>query len=640
MLLAAKVLVISRLLHKKLSQRPKPLPYLESLRNRLTALRRKLLARIDSRFKSLDLSGDGLVEAMCGFSLATSSSQTDVLRHFHHVRQEAMSAQCHKADRDHEGSLQALRIYVKTLKDTQTLVPGHLARALERLKSVPMFKSPDLYSLIELNLDVHERWIGDDIRTFKPYIRQDDLQRSEAERLLRTWAKQGFGSFLSDLKDRIQNIDEPLIIVQLRRRILELWFSNNWHSVGINSSEALDGLRDAFNIQLTRLVHSRVASLTEVTLTIQSTLHEWQIEESDRSLSLWDSSMTSTETSSGANPFRETLLATISGRTSSLQSVLNRYTTWLTRISAIEATIRSLQSETWDDDFEDIENNLLPNKQALLSSDDPHALQQELSNSLATAFRTLESSLEILPDATGEHDRGHTSGYLLRIFRELRQHLPPSYQNRALGLDSIPNLHEILANAALAIPWRKCQGRMRSTKFAGRRLWEGDPELPVLPSPWAFRLLKELVLFMTEFGVDLWSPSATDLLKQNLRGKLKLELAKPLPSAAKANGYSTAGPNGDMEEAKETNGIAHPSSSNSPNITDVCIQRVFDSFYLMQVVAPKNSNQKGGLEDDACGNLNVGLREGFALEQESIEKLEKGAEEYWKRTTMLFGLLG
>lgn len=642
MLLPAKILVISRLLHKKLAQHLKPPPYLETLRNRLTALRCRLLIKIDSRFKNLDITADVLVEAMCAFSLATSSSPTDVLRHFHYVRQEAMSEQRHQTSSGQARSLQALQIYIKTLKDTQTLVPGQLARALERLKSIPLFKSADLHALLELNLDVHERLIGEDIKTFKPYIRQDDLQRPETERLLSLWAKQAFADFLIGLEDRIQDIDNPLIIVQLRKEVLELWFSNSQHAVGINVKEALDGLRNTFNNQLMLLVQRQVASLTEVGSTIQSTLRNWNADASGPTLSLWDPSITSMETSRGAKAFRETLLFTINSRTTSLQSVSTQYMTWLTRISAIEDTIKTLRSATWEDDFEDIEDDddLLPTKQTLLSSDDPRALQKELSNSLTSAFRSLESSLKISPSTTDEHERGRISAYLLRIFREVRQHFPSSYEDPGLGLDSILKLHDILTEVALRIPWQECQRRMKSRKLAGRQLWEGNPELPILPSPWAFRFLKDLESFMTEFGTDVWSPSATDMLKRNVRGKLAFDFNNQYGSAAKANGYSIV-ENRDTEEAKKVNGNS-PSQPpvNATNLTDVRIQRVFDALFLMHAITPRNPTKTVEKEEDLFETSYAHMREAVELNRETAERIEKGAEEYWKRTGMLFGLLG
>src|SRR4051794_38878422 len=92
-LLAAKILVVSRLLHKALSQTSNAPSLVEKLRYQLASLRRHLLRHIDRQFSNLSPSTSVLVDAMCAFSLATSSSPTDVLRHFTHVRLQAIAAQ-------------------------------------------------------------------------------------------------------------------------------------------------------------------------------------------------------------------------------------------------------------------------------------------------------------------------------------------------------------------------------------------------------------------------------------------------------------------------------------------------------------------------------------------------------------------
>src|SRR4051794_7745229 len=76
-LLAAKVLTVSRLLLKTLGHTTPPLPVLDTLRTQLASLRRHLLRRLDQRLSNLDSSLEQLVEAMCAFCLATSSSSSE-----------------------------------------------------------------------------------------------------------------------------------------------------------------------------------------------------------------------------------------------------------------------------------------------------------------------------------------------------------------------------------------------------------------------------------------------------------------------------------------------------------------------------------------------------------------------------------
>lgn len=305
LLLAAKVLVISRLLHTKISQRSNPPPYLDNLRHRLATLRRKLLAKVDRTMKKVELSRSVLVEAMCAFALATSSSATDVLKHYHHVRLEAIN-ELEQGDSNVNNMLQPLKFYVNTLRDTRATVPASLAQALGKLKAGPILRSPDLYALIELNLDLHEKHLGDDIRTFTPYVRVDDLQKLETERLLRQWAKQAFSAFLDNLRIGVTEFYEPHQLMKLRNAMLQVWFSNQKYATGIDALDVVDDLREVFNTRWSRIIREKVSSLANVSSVVQTELQGWQSGISDVSPTLWTPAMLSMETSNGAKPFRGT----------------------------------------------------------------------------------------------------------------------------------------------------------------------------------------------------------------------------------------------------------------------------------------------------------------------------------------------
>lgn len=691
-LLAAKVLVISRLLHTKLSQRRNPPPILDDLRNRLASLRRRLLGRIDRRLKSLEISRDVLVEAMCAFSLATSSSPKDVIRHYHHMRLEAISENMGQDGDGHDNVLLALRLYVKTLKDTQAVIPTQLARALERLKLVPLFKSQDVYSLIELNLDVHERWIGDDIRTFTPYIRHDDLTKAEAERSLKQWAKSAFGSFLAGLRNRIEDVEDPERLVDLRRQVLELWLSNHQHSTGVDSAETLDGLRHVFNLQSTRLIQSRASKLDRVGLIVKNVLQNWQAGVSDLTPSLWDSSMTSMEFENGGKPFRERLASRFTGRNEPLNEVSLEYVSFLERIESLEEMIKKLREARWADDMDDVdnENYLLDNKQVLLSEDDPRLLQEELNSALQEAYTDLQVMLHKLFDKSETTNNGQQAAYLIRVWRELRQYLPKSYQNAQLGIGSIPTLQHTIAIEALRVPLERCSKRIAKMSQAkllqARPLWEGDPELPVLPSAWTYRFLLELASSMSACGSDVWSPQAVDTLKKELilsiapmlegrqavqvnghrdrdlldgEDKEEEELEEEVKKdeeeieerVREENGEVNGEEAGESEEKEERNSKEPEKYPEEPlNGTmsnghiefkpeeepeDGKIQRFFDVAYLTNASVVKETEA----EDNQLVSLQGSLIQDLAFEPKAMERMKKDAAEYWKRTSLLFALL-
>ena len=664
-LLAAKVLVISRLLHTKLSQLPNPPQYLETLRTRLRSLRRRLLGRIDRRFKTLELSAEALVEAMCAFSLATSSSPKDVLRHYHRIRLEAISEKVDQGVSGYENMLLALRIYVRTLKDTGAVAPGQLANALERLKSVSLFKSQEVYSLIELNLDIHGRWIGDDIKTFTPYIRHDDLSKAEVDVSLKQWAKRAFSAFLDGLSNRILGVQDPLLLVQLRGEVLELWLSNRQNSVGIDSIETLDGLRDVFNSQATRIIERRASVLADIGLMVEQILRNWQSSSSGPTPSLWELSMISMDMANVGKAFRENLMTRSNGKTEPLDAVSRQYTAFLEDIEAVEEMIRNIRQTKWVDEADDVddEEDPLDSKQVLLSEDDPALLQEKLNNALHKAYADLQGVLTRLHPHDKGANCGHQSSFLVRIWRELRQRLPKGYENNDLGLTSIPTLQTMVINEALGTPLERCTKRIARTSarksLRERLLWEGDPELPVLPSAWTYQFLLDLVSSMSSYGSDLWTAQAANGLKRGLIPSIEPILR--WRQEAEMNGHAksedinadTRDPrnqelvNGEIDEQgeqeskdssteKANSSLANGEpSDNKEKAKDAKIQRLFDVIYLIDAFDVKGL----GSADNALISLQDSLTEDLALDGQSVERMKMNAQEYWKRTTLLFALL-
>lgn len=673
-LLAAKVLVISRLLHTKLSQHSRPPPYLETLRNRLAALRRRLLAKIDKRMKSLDITRDALVDAMCAFSLATSSSPTDVLRHFHHLRIEAISEQGWERSNNHEGILRAMRLYIGTLKDTRATIPAMLAQALESLKSMPLLKSQDLYTLVELNLDLYESRIDDDVRTFTPYIRLNDLQKPESERQLQQWARRALSSLLDDLRKNLESFTDTLKVMDLRKGLFELWFSNQHQCTGIEPSEVVDGLRNAFNLRWAEIIRTQSTSLRELGMMIRNIVEDRPSRTTPPSQSLWNSTVISMDISHGGEAFRETLIATAQG-SNDIKAVSHQYTEWLQSLENIEATIVRVQAINWEDTGISIDDDddLLNDKQALLNEEDPRLLQEQCSDSVQQAFRILEDILGAVAEGLDEVSDGPKAILVLRIWRDIRQRMPKNYRRYELGLTSIQRLQKVAAKTVLRKPIQCCRKRIAKAAggniVPGRPLWEGDPPLPVLPSPWAFRLLREVMSSMAEAGSDIWSAHASDTLKQELRQTLVaiFEDSDSKPRASFSNGHlpepvgsaehSDQQKTGSDSVASSTTAQPETEPNGSPPAHDTLTnghlppeahlesrgaslecktQEVFDVMYLSLATTLKQSEQHS---DDTFIALQSKLEAELGGEGDSIKRLRKSAEEYWKRTSLLFALL-
>jgi hypothetical protein len=168
LVVAAKVLVLARLLIKSLGDEAKDGEneveggegLVEEMRRKLGALRRRLLRAVERMLERIDGDRDDLAQVLCAYSLATSSGSKDVLRHFLHVRGDAMALafeedeEAPKKGNEEERILRALGLYTRTLLDAQALVPRQLSDALLSLKGKPLLKDDTIRSLEGLRLDL------------------------------------------------------------------------------------------------------------------------------------------------------------------------------------------------------------------------------------------------------------------------------------------------------------------------------------------------------------------------------------------------------------------------------------------------------------------------------------------------------
>ncbi|KAG8531934.1 uncharacterized protein KY384_003570 [Bacidia gigantensis] len=680
LLLVAKVLVLSRLLHTKLSKRPSPLPYLEKLRERLAILRRKLLRRIDGHFKSVDADIPALTEAMCAFSLATSSGPSDIVKHFHHIRSEAMRGRMGEGAIGQKGMLEALQLYVKTLRDTQSIVPSQLARALQEDRTLQIMNSPEVRDLIELNLDVHERWLGNDVRNFTPYTRYDELVKPQAEKLLRTWAKPAIEGFLTSLRARAQTVEELEQLMVLRREVLELWLGQRRYALGVDTAVILDGLRDVFNERAAVLVQERAMELQTVAQEVDENLELWEPGVTDSLPSLWSTEMTSMETSNGAKAFRQKLINIFAGKNDAIAGVCSKYDEWFKAIESIEKIILEAKKIKWEDELDDMddEDDLLDNNQILLSEDDPRSLDESLFNDLRKVFANLERTLKSCASQLKQQrvEDSRPAVFLLRSCREIRQHLPISYQNPNFAEGVLHDLLGIIGHAAAEAPLAKGSKQIMklslSKRFHARALWEGDPELPLLPSPWAYRLLMEVTQAMASLGADIWTPVAVRRVKDAMNSKLAGVVED---MSQKGEGQVNGAVNGDTKEhvtvengesadandtanvrnddltggdssmnaeaSLQANGVSiNDNATQDASIAkDISVQILFDLFYLGEAVVVDRKEPAGsGIYRLTDLPKRIGGQE-IDLSTREVDRLRKSAAEYWKRTSLLFGLL-
>ncbi|KAH7125548.1 hypothetical protein B0J11DRAFT_487253 [Dendryphion nanum] len=672
LLLVAKVLVVGRELYKALSHNnnTKRPPIVDAVRDKVVALRRKLLQRIDKRLASATADASTLVESMCAFSLATNSTPTDVLRHFHSVRMETMVRILKQPGSLKEHGILALKLCLQTCQDTQTLFPRRLADALAKLKAQPLIRDPDVRALYELNLEVHERWISDEVRNYTPWPRHDELQRSGAEKILHAWSKQAISAFLSGTRTALEKTEDLKEVAILRQELIETWIVSGSRMAGVKSKNVLDDLRDAMNNQLGTIVRSRSQALHEIVSVITGHLTAWSVNNGTPNVSLWKLPLGSTDLVNGAQRYKASIVNTHQGRDDTITHVLTAYDKWLESILEVKRIVKSMKETRWDDpftddvDIDDSEDEFGDDfRQTLLSNDDPRLLEDAARDALVNALNNLGSTFaEIVQDVTGNDNKSlvvNKATFLLRIIREIGDRLPQLRLNdRSEALRS-PFSSEILKPLHMAIAvqvvgpttdaYQISLATNFQTKTKSQILWEGNPPLPVQPSSSAFRFLQNLTKSMANTGSDLWAPDSVQVLK----GFASEEVAKawrtsldtlllsgePSPQViddTSAEATSTVASKDEGDEESED--IGEPSKPTPTSDDDEIRQQrlkqlLYDVLYIQGFLNPTPSSA-------VRSALVVGeIAKACDADNATQTRLKEKAADYARRTYLIFALL-
>jgi conserved oligomeric Golgi complex subunit 1 len=399
------------------------------------------------------------------------------------------------------------------------------------------------------------------------------------------------------------------------------------------------------NDRMVQLLESRVSKLHLVATEIEATLGSWTKGITDKHENLWDDIMLETEISNGASLFKQGVLARTYGRNDAVSKTFRGYQTWRHLVDEIIVVLDQLKKQRWDDDLEEIEDDLsLESRNALLSTEDPQMLQDRLNESLSKAYRALHEKMASLITAYGDSEHiGQISVYLLRIIRDIRSELPKNLSSQSFGLSLVPALHERLAITVSGAPLKAFGGKFARKRIAGRALWEGDPELPVQPSPSTFKFLHSLLLVMAKAGGDLWSPTAVRVLKRHLRAQLGQRWTAALKAqeekrSARVNGNATNGDIGAEHEdnLKITEHKDKPEVIELENTKDMLKQTLFDVLVLQSAL---DFAELASESEDGLKALEETLYSKVDLDPGSRKRLQQVAKEYWKRTNLLFGLL-
>ncbi len=670
LVVAAKVLVLSRLLVKSLGDEVKNgengteggEQLVEEMKRKLGGLRIRLLRVVERILDKIHGDRDDLTHALCAYSLATSSGAKDVLRHFLHVRGESMALEFEeddeapKKEKKEESILRALGLFTRTLLDVQALVPRQLSEALLALKGKPLLKDETIRQLEGLRLDISERWFGDEIAVFTPYIRHDELDGPLAVEMLRGWAKRASEVLLRGFEKTLGRIVEFKTVVELRTEIFEVWISEGGKAKGFDPSAMLDGLRKVVNHRLVDLLEARIAKLHLVGTEVEAVLDSWASGVMKAQTSLWNDELIEMGLAGGAGNFKQAITSRVHGRNNSVSRVIKGYETWRYLIDELVTSIDQLRSQRWDDDIDSLEDDeTLENRNSLLSKDDPLMLQEHMDTCLENAYKALHQKILKLLNTHKQSDHaGSIAIFLIRILRDIRAALPKRPDLKSLGLSIIPDLHVILATSVSSTAISSFTSSITTRKrVVGRALWESTPELPIHPSPAAFKFLHSLTSSMTVAGSDLWSPAAVSVLKLHLREALGREWSIVLDSMDKEREVQPNEPDSEdkgedvsekPEDAPQDAQVdGNPKADEAEQKTqrqEILIQSLFDVYLLQHVLLPPLSVVDNTSSEDGLVKLEESLKSRVDLSGSEAQRLQRGAEEYSKRTGLLFGLLG
>lgn len=648
LVLAAKVLVLSRLLSKNLGDELSDTglwPDIETAKKSLGNLRRRLLRNVKKVLgvATEDSDRENVVKALCAYSLAMSSGAKDVLRHFLQVRAEAMALTLDVEEggrgRRIEDVMQSLRLYTRTLLDVQAVVPARLSQALTALKSQPLLADPALKQLHGLRLDVYERWCGEEIQYFTPFIRHDDLDGKLARDMLSSWAKKGGEVLLGGLKATLDQMTEFKSIMELRTNVLQLWIRDGGRARGFDPSEMQDNLREAINARMLAVLEYKVKKLHLVGSEVKATLETWKDGVTDKSGRLWDEDGYETALSQGAAPFVEEVVARLYGRNDAVSKASNCYKSWFHVIDDVTEVVESLTKQRWENDFDEIEDEeTIEARQQVLSKDDPNMLQTKLDTALDQSFEELQGQLQSLWEARVDDSRsGAVAMYFLRVLRDVRAQLPDRAATAGFGLGMVSSLHKKAVVSVSKVPLDGfSKAGLGDRTVVGRPLWEGEPELPSQPSPGLFEFLRNLSAAMGDAGTDVWSPAAVDAMKKHLDEQLAGMWRDVLAKVDSENFEETKDEKTDDKntEGQSEQGEGDDEDSQAKDASekkrDLHIQWYFDVAYLGSCL---------GADREGIKELAKAVCDKTELDKSSQSRIAKSAETFWQRTSLLFGLL-
>ena len=656
LLLVAKILVLSRLLHKTTSNYKSPPPFLEDLRNQLVLLRRTLMKRIDKRLASNSATDDTTIESLAAFCLVTNSSADDSIRHFHQVRLDVITNQL---EASRENIPNALRLFLRTLQISKALRSRQFSDVLSKLKARPILSDPEIRDLDGLEIEVLGRWTAPEVNNFTPWIKLSEFSRAEGVDSIKQWSLQACERFCDGCQKCLVQSNDFLGLLALRANALELLLSSWGSTITHGPLDMLERLRTVFTDHLKRILTANVQTGDDIARQVEVILSSWETAEKAPVGSLWDSELITADLSNGAAAFKQAVTNRLVGRNEYVDRVLKRYQAWLLSIEEVKESINSLRNSKWTDVFvgaevEDEEIEATPK----LNKDDPDFLSDSFHSAIRETFGSLQTSFIAAFKAFGPSHRREKAIFLLRLIRLVRRGIPDGFvaEDFMFSDSVVPDLQKLIAedivtqtgSLSLLPSFNTLSTPKIISAVPGRSLWEGDPIVPVQPSPGTFKFLRRVTATMDDIGMDLWDPSTVHALKEELQTQLNQSLGSTLDNIEtwkfdsgavespdkKTDGITESNEGredvvGTNDQRTRADSEQFEGATGAEVLRDWKMQVLFDTVYLTNMLG--GSFKLAGVMDR--------VQESNDLSPEIVKTIQKFARDYWKRTELLFGLL-
>lgn len=663
-LLIARLLLLARLLSNSLSRSDPGKELIRTHRLKLGSIRRRFLAYIDVRLADLSTSRAQISDALLSYALTNSSSHLDSLHHFLRVREAQISQQAE--DHKRRSIVRGYDLLIATIEQARSLFPHRFSDAIDRITLSQLLQDNGLRLALVYDLENCESWVNPDIRSFVPWLRNEEMTQMTLSRELADWWSNVNRLLSTELTMLLESTSRPAKVSELREIMLRHLLAKELDVPGIDKHELILQTNATFQRRLEGVIQTRA----ERAPTIVSTMISASLSQTQSAKSLWDLDYRPTDMRSGAHVFRGDIANRIKGLDPSLQQLDDLLAAWCEKIDDLNSVVKHIRTVRWEAELDiDLdEDHPGFDYQTLFSHENPLHIEQQLAKNLEKSMKTIAVLIQDAARAIKSKEVMKVL-YLLRVI-----HIMSLHKYRPLAADlqtSQHELHELLAESVISTneETERSEGtvsmsnimsnifRARTTPLA---LWQGSPPLPTQPLPSTFRLLRELSKAMNELGMDVWTKPAVESVKAKVQ-RAAAESARALLKDRMSNGV-VHGTKKTMEaieqavsadeEAKgraagnEAQGNVNDSDSDGMNaegskttavvheVDQHWTQMLFDLLYLQHVLKMHAKEV-----DSSFAEVVELIRSKAALAEDSFNRLEANASAYHGRSYLLFGIL-